>query len=66
MSDRNDTADTLRSELNRWRDNNAQRDQIVLDALAAGITCREIRERTGLSRGTISSISHQSALRASD
>jgi hypothetical protein len=45
-----------RRALVKWAENNARRDELVRDAVAAGVAWREIQEITGLARSTISRI----------
>jgi transposase len=40
-------------KLRRWADTNASRDEVVREAVRAGVTIRQIQEITGISRATI-------------
>ena len=40
-------------KLRRWAEANAQRDEVVREAAAAGVSVHQIQEITGISRATI-------------
>jgi hypothetical protein len=39
--------------LRRWAETNARRDEIVREAVAAGVSIHQVQEITGISRATI-------------
>ena len=43
-------------KLRRWADMNASRDEVVREAVRAGVTIRQIQEITGIGRTTIMQI----------
>lgn len=49
------------NDLRAWAQNNARRNDVILTALAADISTREIQEITGVARTTISRISRDIA-----
>lgn len=45
-----------RRELAKWAKNNARRDEVVRNAIAAGVDWRSVTDITGIARSTISRI----------
>jgi DNA invertase Pin-like site-specific DNA recombinase len=60
MTNANDPQETARQALRSWgshqREQAGKRDQVVIDAVAAGLTKEEIHIATGLGRSTIDRI----------
>lgn len=50
------TPQRARDTLDKWGRNNAMRDKVVVSAYRAGISKREIHQRTGIARTTIDRI----------
>lgn len=49
-------AERARDVLDRWARNNGMRDKVVIRAYLAGVSKREIHQRTGIARTTIDRI----------
>jgi CRP-like cAMP-binding protein len=47
------SASAAEDELRRWADAVARRDEVVLDAVAAGVSIHQIQQITGIARATI-------------